>query len=103
MSADACELCGSPENLTRHHLCPRLKCKNKYKKIENDDSNILIVCEDCHRTIHAYFDENQLRDLYPSKDALLGNEKFAAFVEWKIRHPGKSSPSKMSNSRRRKR
>ena len=98
---DRCELCGSGDKLTKHHLIPQVKAKNKYKEIKNDESNLIWVCDLCHRTIHAKWTENELRDLYSTKDALKAS--LADYLSWRGKHMGFSSNStKMSNSRRRK-
>lgn len=42
-----CVLCGSKENLHRHHLVPRKKGGTEVKE------NKVYLCEDCHEDIHA--------------------------------------------------
>ena len=42
MSKAKCQMCGIECELTKHHLIPQVKCKNKYKEIKNEDSNIII-------------------------------------------------------------
>lgn len=81
-----CQICNCDCDLTKHHLIPQVKCHNKYKKIKNDESNFIMICDLCHRTIHAYFTENELRDIYNSIDNLLSNEKFYKYVEWRKKH-----------------
>ena len=98
-----CELCGIECSLTKHHLRPQLKCKDKYKKIKEDPSNIAWVCDSCHGHIHATFSENELRDLYSTKDALLASEKMQKFLKWKAKHPDFRGHSKMSNERKSRR
>ena len=101
-SSETCALCGDTENLTRHHLIPQVRCKNKYREIKNDRSNILIVCQTCHSKIHATFSENELRDIYNTRDALLSSDKIMTYVNWKRKHPNfRSNSTKMSNDRRR--
>ena len=101
---ESCQVCGSSEPLERHHLVPQLKCKKRLKDAKDDPSNHVYVCPTCHRTIHAFFDERELRYSYNTLEALLGNEKFSKYVEWRRKHLGFSSDStKMSNDRRRKR
>ena len=99
-NANKCSLCGAEGNLTRHHLVPRLKAKNKYKEAKDDPSNILVVCRSCHDQIHALFSESQLRDLYNTKDALLHAPGLDKFIEWKKKHPDFDGHAKMSNSRK---
>lgn len=96
-----CELCGSPDNLTKHHLVPQVKCHNKYKEIKNDDSNILVVCQTCHSKIHATWSENELRDRYSTKEKLLEADEMKSYLSWRAKHMNFRSPStKMANRRR---
>lgn len=95
-----CELCGAEAHLTKHHCVPQVKCHNKYKQIKEDESNIAWVCEDCHRTIHAFYTENELRDNYASVAALKAAGKFAKYLNWKSEHKGAVAPAKMANRRR---
>ena len=97
-----CELCGIETNLTLHHLVPRVKCHSaKYdNKLKNDESNHIMICNECHSQIHAMFSENELRDFYNTKEKLLENENFNKFVKWRIKHPDFKGSSKMSNRRR---
>ena len=96
-----CVFCGCTDHLTIHHCIPQVKCKNKYRELKHDDSNYLVVCESCHGKIHSLFDNTQLRDVYNTKDALMSDEGFRKFVEWKVKHPDFRGSSKMSNLRRR--
>ena len=100
MSSDKCQLCGCECEITKHHLRPQSKSKNKYKSIKEDPSNLLWVCRSCHDQIHALFSNNELRDLYFTKELLLDNDNFRKFVEWKIKHPDFKGHSKMSNRRK---
>lgn len=99
---EKCELCGTQCELTRHHLIPRLKAKNKYKEMKNDPSNILMICRSCHDFVHANFSENELRDMYNTKEALMSNDEIQKFLKWKKKHPDFSGHSKMSHKRKNK-
>lgn len=93
-----CEICGIECSCTKHHLVPQVKCHNKYKKIKNDESNFIWICDLCHRTIHAYYDENTLRDRYNTLDKLLADEKFSSYVAWRKKHMNfDSNSTKRSN------
>lgn len=96
-----CELCGLETDLTKHHLVPQSKAKNKYKEIKEDPNNLLWICRSCHDQIHAMFDNNELRDCYFTKELLLSNDEFNKYVQWKIKHPNFDGHSKMSNKRKR--
>ena len=95
-----CELCGIECECTKHHLCPQLKCKNKYKKLKDDDSNIIWICRQCHDAIHANWNESTLRDLYNTKEKLLDAPEMKKFIAWRQKHPGFDGHSKMSNKRK---
>lgn len=98
---EKCEICGCQSNIEKHHLVPQSKCHSaKYgKKLKNDESNFLWVCKNCHDTIHSYFTNNELRDLYSSKEALLSNEKFTKYVAWRMKHMKYDfNGTKMSNN-----
>ena len=43
-----CQMCGIDTQLTKHHLIPKLKDKNKVNKV-------IYICSCCHRFIHANF------------------------------------------------
>ena len=95
-----CELCGSDKNITKHHLIPQQVSRHKNKYLKNDESNFLWICEECHSQIHALFTNQQLKELYNTKELLLANEKFNKYVQWRIKHLDFSGSSKMSNAKR---
>ncbi len=98
-----CELCGLEGELTKHHLVPQLKCKDKHKGDKHSSSNILWVCRSCHDQIHACFSESELRDLYSTREKLLESSEMKKYIEWKAKHPSFTGHSKMSNARKKKR
>ena len=98
-----CALCGAKCALTKHHLVPQVRCKNKYKEIKEDPSNLLWICDACHGHIHATFSENELRDLYNTKEKLLASEEMQKYIKWKMKHLDFKGHSKMSNERKRRR
>lgn len=98
---NTCELCGLPCELTKHHLIPQARIRNKYKAIKEDPSNLLWICRSCHDQIHSLWDETTLRDLYNTKEKLLSAPEMKKFIVWKRKHPDFSGHSKMSNARRR--
>lgn len=95
-----CELCGCEAKLTKHHLCPQVKCHNKYRALKNDDSNIAMLCRPCHDHIHAAFSENELRDLYNTIEKLKASSSVSEFVAWRRKHPDFVGHAKMSNNRK---
>ena len=95
-----CQTCGCDCELTKHHLVPVSRCKNKYKQIKEDASNHIWICRQCYDAIHASYSEQELRDMYSTLDSLLSAPEFAKFVAWKKKHPEFDGHSKMSNRRR---
>lgn len=95
-----CETCGCEAELTKHHLVPVAKAKNKYKAVKEDPSNHIWICRSCHDQIHALYDETELRDLYSTREKLLEATEFKKYVSWKAKHPDFSGHSKMSNKRK---
>lgn len=97
-----CELCGLPCELTKHHLIPLARIRNKYKEIKEDPSNIIWICRSCHDQIHSVWDETVLRDLYNTREKLLAAPEMQKFIEWKKKHPDFKGHSKMSNMRKKR-
>ena len=93
MSIDKCQLCGSEEKLTKHHLIPKVKCSGKYSSVKETEGNFIWICDLCHRTIHAYFSENDLRDNFNTEEKLRSNERFGNYLKWRRKHMGFRSNS----------
>lgn len=98
-----CELCGLACELTKHHLVPVSRTRNKYKDIKEDPSNLIWICRSCHDQIHSLWDESTLRDLYNTKEKILAAPEMQKFIRWKIKHPDFKGHSKMSNERKKRR
>ena len=43
-----CKICGTGQRLTKHHIIPRSQSGTE------DDSNIVMLCEDCHTALHKH-------------------------------------------------
>lgn len=95
-----CELCGIDCELTKHHLIPVSRTRNKYKEIKEDESNLLWICRSCHDQLHALFDNTQLRDLYNTREKLVESDGMKKYIAWKKKHPDFNGHSKMSNQRK---
>jgi len=83
----ACELCGREGvELTRHHLIPRTRHRNRRvrRRFSRDEltRRILLVCRPCHSQIHALLSEKELADHYHSREALLAHPGIRRFVAW---------------------
>lgn len=81
-----CELCGSTEKLTKHHLVPKVKYHKNYSSRKNSEDNFIWICDLCHRTIHAYFSENFLRDNLNTLEKLKENDQMKKYIEWRRKH-----------------
>lgn len=92
MSTPHCELCSrTVARLTRHHLIPRTRHKNKRNKkaFDRDEvrTRILMVCGPCQKQIHALFTEKELERTYNTREALLAHPEVSRFVTWLATKP----------------
>ncbi len=65
-----CERVGEELRLERHHLKTRRK----------DKTEVELICAACHRTIHAHFDNRELRDESRDLDSIEGLRQDAGFA-----------------------
>ena len=75
-----CPLCGrllNPTSTEMHHLVP--KCKK--------GKELVALHPMCHRTIHATFTENELRDYYHTIDRLLTHKTITKYAKWIAKKP----------------
>lgn len=83
---ETCELCEREDRLTRHHLIPRCRHKNKKNKKIFDrvevKTRILWICRPCHSNIHAVLDEKELETKYNTKAKLLQHPGVGKFINW---------------------
>ena len=71
--------------LTKHHLIPLTRHKNKKIKarFSKDQLNEVIhICRQCHNQIHALISEKEMADTYFSLEVLLQHEGVQRFTEW---------------------
>ena len=84
--AGECGLCGRRvERLTRHHLVPRTRHKNKRNKKTFDRQEIhrtVGLCPPCHRHIHTVLDNKELERDYNTIEALKSHSDIQRFVAW---------------------
>ena len=84
---NACALCRREvPRLTRHHLIPRSRHKNKRNKKlftrEEVHRRVISLCPACHRQIHALFSEKELETTYNTLEKLQSMPQVQRFVEW---------------------
>ena len=86
-----CGLCGrTVQKLTRHHLVPRTRHKNKRNKKTFDRQEVhrtLGLCSPCHRHVHVVLDNKELEREYNTLEALKAHPDVGRFVEWIKRKP----------------
>ena len=97
-----CAICGREEILTRHHLIPRTRHRNKRNKREFDRATVKFtvgICQPCHSQLHAVLTEKELERDYRTVDALLSHPEIAKFAEWMQSKPAGFRPQ-VSTQRR---
>ena len=82
-----CELCEREMELTFHHLIPRTCHTNKWFKanfaFEELKKRGIMVCKDCHKTIHQSVpNEKELGKHYNTKELILEHTDIKRFIEW---------------------
>ena len=86
-----CGLCDRTVlRLTRHHLVPKTRHKNKRNKKTFDRQEIhstVGLCSPCHRHIHAVFGNKELEREYNTLEALKDHPDVGRFVDWVSRKP----------------
>ncbi len=86
-----CSLCNrTVQRLTRHHLVPRTRHKNKRNKKTFDRQEIhgtVDLCSPCHRHIHTVLDNKELEREYNTLEALRTHPDVGRFVEWISQKP----------------
>ena len=89
-----CNLCSREVPiLTEHHLVPKSR----------GGVETASICVDCHKQIHALFENKTLEKELNTIDALLTNENFQKYIEWVSKRPAGviHKAKKSKNSRRR--
>ncbi len=98
-----CELCGRPEQLTKHHLIPRMRHRNKriQKQFNRTElhSRILWVCRPCHSHIHNVLTEHELANVYNTRDILLNHPAIQRFIVWIQNKPVGFKPASCTTRR----
>jgi hypothetical protein len=87
MTPNTCQLCERGiEELTKHHLIPRTRHKNKKNKKafsrQEVHERIIWICRPCHKNIHALISEKEMERTYNTLESLLNHPDVMKFVEW---------------------
>lgn len=91
-----CELCERATALTRHHLIPKTRHRNRRNKRhfsrEEVKTRILWVCRPCHSHIHKCLTEKALEREFNTREALLAHPPIQRFIQWIRRKPATFRP-----------
>ncbi len=91
----SCELCERRDaKLTKHHVIPREE--------GGTEKEIVMICSDCHRQIHALYSNQELALRLCSIEALKNDEKLKKFIRFIKKQPV-SKRTSVAKSRKRKR
>lgn len=87
-----CELCRREMGeVTKHHLIPRTRHKNKKNKKDfaRDDvkSRLVDLCRPCHKQIHTTLTNKELERHYNTLDALRSHPDIQQFCAWIAKRP----------------
>lgn len=81
-----CQLCGRETLLTRHHLIPQCRHRNKWNKKnfsrEAVKHELLLLCSACHKQLHVLLTEKELERGFHSLESLREHPEVRQFVEW---------------------
>ncbi len=88
----ACELCGRQvEEVTKHHLIPRTRHKNKKNKKDftrgDVKGRLVYLCRPCHKQIHTVLTNKELERDYNTLEALRAHPELRAFCAWVAKRP----------------
>lgn len=89
-----CELCRrAVAQLTRHHLIPQTRHKNKKNKRDFSrqevKTRVAMLCRPCHKNIHAQIDNKELERVYNTIPRLTSHPEIAKFTAWIRKQPDK--------------
>lgn len=87
---DSCPFCKREmihKNL--HHLIPKSR----------GGTNVLMICSDCHKTIHCFFTNKELEKKYHTVEVLMNDERFAKAIKFL----SKQDPHRRHRSKKTKR
>lgn len=87
LDSDTCELCGRKvPNITRHHLIPQTRHKNKRNKKQFDredvKSRIALLCRPCHSHVHKTLCNKDLEREFNTIETLRQHPDISKFVAW---------------------
>ena len=84
-----CQMCERELKLTKHHLIPLTRHKNKKIKArfsKEELQQLILLCRECHNQIHALISEKDMAETHFTLKSLLHHEGVARFVQWVKKH-----------------
>ncbi|WP_372369657.1 HNH endonuclease [Candidatus Uabimicrobium sp. HlEnr_7] len=89
---NVCEMCKREAlRLTKHHLIPRTRHKNKKNKRnfsrQEVKERLAMLCRNCHSAIHAFLSNKELEYEYNTIEKLLQHPEVSKFVSWLQKQP----------------
>jgi len=83
-----CELCERQSMLTAHHLIPRKLHRRKHFKkhfVKSELQATILICRECHKGLHKFYDEMHLGKLLNSIDKLKRDPQVKKHIDWVAR------------------
>uniref|UniRef100_A0A7S0B7J4 HNH domain-containing protein n=1 Tax=Pyrodinium bahamense TaxID=73915 RepID=A0A7S0B7J4_9DINO len=96
-----CGLCGTDQELTVHHLVPKLQWKRMRRKGRvkgKDDPPKAVLCRTCHSMVHRTYSHAELARSYGSLEKLLHADGLVSFIERRRGWSGSLSRSRSRSS-----
>lgn len=92
ISVEQCILCNRDVPfLTDHHVVPKSRGGKKS----------IAICRDCHRQLHALFDNKTLERQLCSVELIMANNEFCKYLKWISKRPfGVVHKARQSKSRK---
>ena len=85
-----CALCEVSEGTSKHHVLPKAQ----------GGTETVLLCEDCHKQIHATLTNKQIEKSHASIETLKEHEEIAKWIAWRQKHPGAVVSHKQTKGRK---
>lgn len=84
-----CLICHRDKKLTKHHLIPSSRHKNKRTVSRHTKGALqetIQVCRECHNQLHACISEKEMDEEFYDLERLCSHPEIKKFQEWMIKH-----------------
>ena len=85
-----CALCEVSEGTSKHHVLPK----------SQGGTCTVLLCEDCHKQIHATLTNKQIEKSHTSIESLKEYEEINKWIAWRKKHPDVKVVHKQTKSRK---